>query len=107
MKDQDYTSIICKGFCSFYKEGKEDLCCGTYLFLKNNLTLRELRSVLSLSKMDDRPSEHVFPAFPADEEIKRLVCDKCDFLVDGCDFREDGSHPPCGGYSIIKMLLNH
>ncbi|MGO9013704.1 MAG: hypothetical protein ACLQF0_01875 [Dissulfurispiraceae bacterium] len=104
MKDKDYTSIICKGFCSFYREGKEDLSCGTYLFLRNNLTLCELRSVLVLSKMDDLPSGNVFPA---DEEIKRLVCDKCDFLVDGCDFREDGSHPPCGGYSIIAMLLKH
>jgi hypothetical protein len=104
MKDKDYTSVICKGFCSFYREGKEDLCCGTYLFLKNNLTLRELCFLLDLSKMDERPSECVFPA---DEEIKRLVCNKCDFLVDGCDFREDGSHPPCGGYSIIEMLLRH
>jgi hypothetical protein len=102
MKDKDYTSVICRGFCSFYKEGKEDLFCGTYLFLKNNLTLCELRSVIDLSKMDGRAQGYVFPA---DEEIKRLVCDKCDFLVDGCDFMEDGSHPPCGGFSIIKMLL--
>jgi len=104
MKDKDYACFICKGFCSFYKEGKEDLCCGTYLFLKNNLTLRELRSVLDLSKMASRPSGYVSPA---DDEIKRLVCDKCDFLVDGCDFREDGSHPPCGGYKIIDMLLTN
>ena len=104
MKNEDYTSIICKGFCSFYKEGKEDLCCGSYVFLQNNLTLRELRSALDLSKIDERPSEYIFPA---DEEIKRLVCDKCDFLVDGCDFREDGSQPPCGGYSVIEMLLTH
>ncbi len=98
MKDKDFTGIICKGFCSFYKEGKADLCCGAYLFLKNNLTLLELRSVLDLSKLDEHPS---------DEEIKRLACNKCDFLVDGCDFREDGSNPPCGGYSIMEMLLKN
>ena len=103
MKDKEYTSMICKGFCSFYKEGKEGLCCGAYLFLKNNLTLRELRSLLDLSKMYKRPSEYVYPS---DDEIKGLVCDKCDFMVDGCDFMEDGSHPPCAGYSIIEMLLN-
>ena len=102
MKDKDYTGIICKGFCSYYKEGKEDLCCGTYLFLKRNLTLGELCSVLDLSKMDERPSEYFSTA---DDEIKRLICDKCDFAVDGCDFREDGSHPPCGGYSIVGILL--
>lgn len=104
MKDKDYTSIICKGFCSFYREGKEDLSCGTYVFLRNNLTLRELLCELELAKMKELPSESVFPA---DETIKKLVCDKCDFLVGGCDFREDGSHPPCGGYGIIQMLLNH
>ncbi len=102
MKDTDYTRIICRGFCSFYKEGKEDLCCGAFLFLKKNLTLHELRSVLDLSKMAERPQKCTFSA---DDEIKKLVCNKCDFLVDGCDFREDGSHPPCGGYSIIEMLL--
>ena len=104
MKDKEYTSIICEGFCSFYKEGKADLCCGTYLFLRNNLTLLELRSALDLSKIDEHPSEHVFPA---DEEIKSLACNKCDFLVDGCDFRVDVSLPPCGGYNIMKMLLTH
>jgi hypothetical protein len=103
-KDKDYTGLICKKFCSFYKEGKEDLYCGTYLFLKNNLTPHELQSILDLSKADERPSEYTFHA---DEEIKRLACEKCDFLIDGCDFREDGSHPPCGGYLIIEMLLEY
>ncbi len=102
MKDKDYTCIICKNFCQFYKEGKEDLYCGTYLFLRNNLTPGELRSILSLSKACERPAEYTFTA---DDEIKKVVCEKCDFLVDGCDFREDGSHPPCGGYRIIELLL--
>ncbi|MBF0506267.1 MAG: hypothetical protein HQL09_05475 [Nitrospirae bacterium] len=103
MKDKAYTGIICKKFCSFYKEGKEDLYCGTYSFLKNNLTLRELRSVLELSEKPDCPSKS---APNTDEEIRSLVCEKCDFLIDGCDFREDSSHPPCGGYHIIEMLLS-
>lgn len=103
MKDKEYTSIICKKFCSFYKEGKEDLYCGTYLFLRNNLTPRELRSVLELSK---KPGHQPKSGSGTDEEIRSLVCEKCDFVVNGCDFREDGSHPPCGGYYIIEMLLS-
>ena len=102
MKEDAYTGIICKGLCTFYKEGKEDLCCGTYQFLKKNLTLVELRSMIELSKALERPDEYTFDA---DDYIKKLVCDKCDFLVDGCDFREDGSLPPCGGYIIIEKLL--
>lgn len=102
MKDNDYTGIICKKFCSFYKEGKEDLCCGTYEFLKRNLTPVELRSIIELSKAVEHPSAYTFAA---DDDIKKLVCNNCDFLVDGCDFREDGSLPPCGGYIIIETLL--
>lgn len=103
MKDKEYTSIVCKEFCSFYKEGKEDLYCGTYLFLRNNLTPHELRSLVRISGGRKHPARR---ASPADTEIKKLVCNKCDFLVDGCDFREDGSYPPCGGYYIIEMLLS-
>ncbi len=103
MKDKEYTGMICKNFCSFYKEGKEDLLCGTYLFLRKNLTPRELSSAIKLSGRRKHPTAG---ASPADEEIKSLVCRKCDFLVDGCDFRENGSQPPCGGYYIIEMLLS-
>ena len=103
MKDENYSGIICKRFCSFYKEGKkEDLCCGAFSFLNKNLTPRELRLLLDLLKSDERSRERTLSA---DKEIKRLVCDRCDFLVDGCDYREDGSQPPCGGYTIIAMLL--
>jgi hypothetical protein len=102
IKDEDYTGIICKRFCSFYKEGKEDLCCGTYLFLKRNITLHELSCFIDLSKAIQLQPECTFSA---DDEIKSLVCEKCDFMVDGCDFREDGSLPTCGGYIIIEKLL--
>lgn len=102
MKDEEYISLICKEFCSFYKEGKEDLCCGAFLFLKKNVTPRELRYILEMSKKSDPCAEC---NFSADAEIKRLVCEKCDFLVDGCDFRENGSQPPCGGYHIIETIL--
>jgi hypothetical protein len=102
IKDKDYTGLICKRFCSFYKEGKEDLLCGSYLFLKRNLSLRELGCILDLSKAADRLPEC---ASSADDEIKRLVCEECDFLVGGCDFREDGTNRPCGGYFIVELLL--
>ena len=102
IKDKDYTGLICKRFCSFYKEGKEDLLCGSYLFLKRNLSLRELGCILDLSKAADRLPEC---ASSADDEIKRLVWEECDFLVGGCDFREDGTNRPCGGYFIVELLL--
>ncbi|MEW6117074.1 MAG: hypothetical protein AB1553_09265 [Nitrospirota bacterium] len=99
MKDEGYVELICKGFCRFYKEGKEELHCGTYVFLRNNLTAAELHSLLKLFKP---PA----PEFSKDSAIKEMVCDKCDFLVDGCDFRDNESGPPCGGYAILEKLLS-
>lgn len=104
MKDEIFTGIICEKYCSFYKEGKENLCCGAFSFLRNNLTSRELRFLLHWSELDKGPREC---DFSTDREIKKLVCDKCDFLVDGCDFREDASYPPCGGYVILSTLLRN
>ena len=102
MKERIYTDIICKGFCNFYKEGKEELLCGTYKFLFRNLTSRELSSLLKLTGASCRNAS---PDFSKDREIEKLVCRKCDFFADGCDYRESGSHPPCGGYFIIEQLL--
>lgn len=99
MKDEEYAELICKGFCAFYKEGKEEFHCGTYEFLRNNLAPAELQSLLKTTK----PSS---PDFSKDIAIREMVCAQCDFLVDGCDFREDGSNVPCGGYIIIEKLLN-
>jgi hypothetical protein len=99
MKSEEYTRIICRGFCKFYREGKEELVCGTYDFLVRNLTAGELRSVIR-----NIPPE---PDFSHDQEIRTLVCEKCDFVADGCDFREGLDAPPCGGYPIIVGLLKN
>ena len=97
MKDHNYTEVICKRFCKYYREGKEELTCGTYNFLNNTLTLNELISessnILSV------------PDFSVDEEILKTVCEKCDFFKDGCDFRAGESVSPCGGYTIIEWLI--
>ncbi len=102
MKDRAYTNIICKGFCRFYKEGREELHCGTYNFLRRNLTPNELTAFL---KRPENAKKSPVPDFSRDKEIKEIVCDGCEFLMDGCDFREDGSHPPCGGYILLERLL--
>ena len=81
----------------FYSEGKEELACGTYEFLKRNLSPREIEV-----RTRSIPST---PDFSWDEEIRAMVCSMCDFFVDGCDFREGIGVPPCGGYSIIEWLL--
>src|SRR5512143_1371588 len=97
VKKKDYTDIICKRFCTFYKPGKEVLACGTYAFISRNLTLGELESAIRGIAST--------PDFACDMKIRRLICEKCDFVLDGCAFREGLEAPPCGGYTIVEWLL--
>jgi len=36
-----------------------------------------------------------------------FLCAKCDFREDGCDFAENKTEIPCGGYLIISRILNY
>lgn len=98
MNNDESVDIICKDFCTYYKPGqKEEIRCGTYEFLFKNLSTNELR--IALSKANKTPS------FKKDTAIRGLVCMKCTFLVEGCDYRDGMGKTPCGGYSIIEGLL--
>ncbi|MCC6347657.1 MAG: hypothetical protein IT388_10765 [Nitrospirales bacterium] len=101
MKIPDYTALICKGFCAFYREGKEELHCGGYEILRHSLTSAELEALSSLCPCSDT-LKHQIP--PEEEEMRSLVCGTCAFAADGCDYREDRSGPPCGGYHFLRLL---
>jgi hypothetical protein len=89
--------LVCKGFCKFYKPGrKERLKCGTYDFLSRNLSPGELLHVCRGTGPHD---------LSRDEDIRAMICDRCEFLVDGCDFRDGLPSPPCGGYAVVESLL--
>lgn len=96
MKEDAYTELICKGFCAFYREGKEELTCETYNFLVRNLTKRELkRFIQGIAKTPD---------YFSDDYIRAVICNRCNFLKGDCDFRAERISPPCGGYVIIENL---
>jgi len=98
VKRKEYTDIICNKFCRFYKEGRDETSCGTYRFLADRFTACELGMLVSgLSKN---------PVYSCDAEVREFICSACDFLVDGCDFREGADVLPCGGYSIIEGLIS-
>ncbi len=91
-------SVICKKYCSFYKPGKKEPSkCGTLEFLRRNLTIGEVRQAVKRIPAECDLSR--------DETINRLICQKCEFLVDGCDFRDGVDSPPCGGYFVVEHLL--
>lgn len=92
-------ALVCKRYCSFYKpDGPEERQkCGTYEFLSRNLTERELShlAIVAPEGID----------LSADTSIKAMVCEQCEFLKDGCDFRDGVDSPPCGGYALMEFLL--
>jgi hypothetical protein len=102
MKDSRYTETICRDFCNYFKKGKEELKCGGYEFLIEHLTLKEL---LRLSdKICTKGS--LKRSVPADnQDLFDMVCSRCDFMIDGCDYRDGVAAPPCGGYILINELM--
>ncbi|MCE5311983.1 MAG: hypothetical protein LLF86_02390 [Nitrospiraceae bacterium] len=100
MKEAPYTRIICAESCAFYKPGKEEMHCGGYLFLKQHLSAKELSALLPGSKQ-----KSYVRGSAKDRWIMKKVCSRCDFLVDGCDFRDNLASPPCGGCIIIYSLI--
>ncbi len=98
MKEDIYTSLICKKFCSYYKPGKETETCGGYNYIQQYLTPFELNTVLKIYDLNkDILSTH----------SAYFLCEKCSFKKNGCDFAINKSPKPCGGYSIITGLLSY
>lgn len=97
MSTVSHTDVICRNFCTFFKEGKEDMQCGTYRVLASLITASEIENLVrGISPV---------PEYSFDARIAELVCSQCDFLVDGCDFRDGLDSPACGGYVILEHLI--
>jgi len=90
----ELTEIICRRYCRYYKEGKEDLLCGTYMYLAARYSALELK----------RAPEEITPDFSGDAYILEKICRGCEFFIDGCGFREGSPGPPCGGYYLVEWL---
>jgi hypothetical protein len=97
MEESLYAEHICGRFCSFYRPGKKILQCGSFKVRREILSPGELRRI----------AESTAPEYDltGDEDINELVCSRCDFTADGCDFYQGLDSPPCGGYTIVRRLL--
>lgn len=97
MKQEPYTSLICKKFCSYYSWGKESELCGGYFYLKKFLTPSELSSIIEVFHLDLKET--------LNQELS-FICSMCDFREEGCDFFINKSNLPCGGYLIINRMIS-
>lgn len=98
MKQEVYTSLICKKFCNYYKPGKETETCGGYFYIQKFITSSELNMLIELFHLEENSIV---------ERGLSFICNNCDFREDGCDFFVNKSDIPCGGYQIISRLFNY
>jgi len=91
---------ICKRCCVWYKPGrKEELSCGGILVIE---VLGD-DCVLPAEREEVKDFQNRF-----DSLLDELVCNRCDFRKDGCDFRDPNITSqalPCGGYIHLDSLL--
>ena len=103
MAKRDIKDIVCKPFCSFYREGvKEELICNGARLLEILLG-KGLLSPEAISAVKPEPClESVINTVAGN-----AVCRGCPFLRDDCDFRSVTPPPdaePCGGYILLALL---
>jgi hypothetical protein len=103
MAKKDITDLVCKPFCSFYREGeKEGLMCNGARLL--DMLLR--KGILSPEAAAGVKSGSSF-ASVGNAALEEALCLKCPFRPDGCDFQSQtppADAEPCGGYILLNLL---
>ena len=98
MKDNlPLEQTLCLKFCSYYKPGRnEELACKGYMVVER--LLREGKSLfVESNSSESNPVQ-------ADKIVKTLCID-CDFHEQDCDFMQDRTARPCGGFVLLERLL--
>jgi len=95
--------LVCKSHCKFYKEEKkEEYACKGFFIMEELLGRKDLLEAVKALKT---PLEITFKY---DKVLKEAICKRCDFFVDGCDFRDQKCNydaPPCGGFLLLSYLI--
>jgi hypothetical protein len=92
----DLKQAVCLRFCSYYKPGRnEELACRGYLVLER-LAVQGIPISRTKGEPRDRAGEDI---------LVRTLCMACPFHEQDCDFMENSSLPPCGGFLLLTQLL--
>lgn len=104
MAKKDVEDIVCRAFCSFYREGvKEDLICHGAAMLES-LMGKGILSPGAITQLKGRLS----PSPGEYDGLEEAVCAPCPFLAEDCDFRSQSPPPgaePCGGLILLALLV--
>lgn len=94
--------LVCRPFCRFFKEDKDEaMACEGFNFILRLLERLDPATLANLRK-------EIPATWNNDTILREVLCEKCEFLIDGCDFRDpacDYKAEPCGGYLLLDTLL--
>jgi hypothetical protein len=97
-KNEALVRTLCLPFCVYYKPGKnEELLCGGAVVVER--LMQSGRRLPLVEKPGTNPDER------AAESMVRHLCVACDFREHDCDFIQDRTASPCGGYIYLTQLL--
>ena len=95
-KNPPLVQTLCVRYCAYYKPGKnEELACKGYAVMERLLRSR---------RIDCEPYGRS-PDGSVRELLVQKMCMGCDFHEQDCDFIQDRTKPPCGGFVLISQLI--
>ena len=96
-KNAALVQTLCLPYCHYYKPGRnEELLCRGAVVIER---LIESGRDLSLEETGQETGREV------QELVTRLVCGACGFREQDCDFAQDRTARPCGGFELVSGLL--
>jgi len=88
---------LCLKFCAYYKPGKDEaLACRGFLVVAQ---LQQQGMAIPFDRYGQDPDRG------RGEALIRGLCMACAFHEQDCDFMQDRSARPCGGYVLLSQLL--
>jgi hypothetical protein len=106
MTKTNFIDYICRPYCMYFREGaKEDMAC-LAARIAEKLSEQSFFDPPAISLEKD-PSAWLNQS--RDAVLLEIVCQRCEFMDDDCDFRSDNPPPdtePCGGLILLSLLMS-
>jgi hypothetical protein len=93
-KNEALVRTLCRPFCGYYKPGiNEELLCRGAVVAERLGRAGKLLSLTEKFRID--------PGSRAMDLLAERLCAACDFREHDCDFAQDRTAEPCGGYLFL------
>ncbi len=99
-EDYNLKRILCSRLCYYYKPFSREEGCGSFLFFSKRKDLFPF-----ILKFGHGKLEEIDPAI--DKKVFEIICKTCPYLKGYCDFRDNISTIPCGGYKIVYRIIKY